>query len=429
MTTNDGTVGRYLGWFLVALSLGAGVIHFAVAGGHFDVSWYHGAFFAVVAWLQLMWAAALIMRPSRLLLALGAIGNLLVIVTWFVSRVWGVPVGPDAWEPEPVSLADALATGFEVGIVVLSLVVLFRPALAQRSLRPGIGLATLGASGVAIAVVSTMALTPSFASDHHGHGDSDEPAGHSHEDAGAHDDMAADDDAAAHEDAAAHDDAAAHEAGHPTAGMIMADGTSACERSGIANEGNAGGDSGHGHRGPVPHVEMDAATRAEYQAQVAQAAAAARRFPTVADAEAAGYHGITPYVPCIAAHYIKDSALANPFDPAEPEILLYLGTDPDSQIVGLSYLQFASPEEPPEGFAGDGEPWHVHERLCIGGGGGVRGDESTTEQECEARGGHLIELGSLWMTHMWPIDGWDNRWGLFASEHPDLGGTIGNLNG
>ncbi|MGH9211061.1 MAG: hypothetical protein ACRD2C_10305 [Acidimicrobiales bacterium] len=423
MTTNDGTVGRYLGWFLVALSLGSGVIHFAVAGEHFDLSWYHGTFFAAVAWLQLMWAAAVIVRPTRPLLAVAAVGNALIIVTWLVSRVWGVPVGPDAWESEPVALADALATGFEAVIVVLALAVLFRPALAQQTLRPRLGFAALGASGLAIAVVSTMALSPSFASDHHGD-DGEESAAHGHEEATAHEDMTPEEMAAHGGEATAHDDAAAHDdaEGH-TNYVITADGSSACEESGVANEGN----SGHGHRGPVPFEAMDEGTRSEFAAQVHQANDAVARFPTVADAEAAGYRGITPYVPCIAAHYIKNEALMNPFDPAEPEILLFDGTDPGSQIVGLSYLQFTGTGEGPVGFAGDNDPWHAHRQLCLGS-GDVLGDESTTEEDCAARGGNLIQLDDLFMTHMWNVPGWESRWGLFSSEHPDLGGTVGDIN-
>ena len=65
MTTNERTVGRYLVWLLAGLSLGAGAIHFAVSGGHFSVSWWHGMFFAVVAWLQLSWAVGVILRQSR----------------------------------------------------------------------------------------------------------------------------------------------------------------------------------------------------------------------------------------------------------------------------------------------------------------------------------------------------------------------------
>jgi hypothetical protein len=413
MTTNDGTLGRYLRWFLAALSLGAGAIHFAVSGGHFDLSWLHGAFFAVVAWLQLAWAAAVILKPTRRLLIAGALGNAAIIGTWAVSRTWGVPVGPDAWTPEAVSLADVLATVFEGGIVLTSLAVLARPALAQRAVRPSLGFAGIGISGLAVAVVSTVALTPSFASDHHGDAQGNTAmAGHGHGDKKA----------AAHSDGVA-GAANGHVKGHTDA-VIAADGTSACEQAGVANEGN----SGHGHRGPVPFKPVDAATRAEYTAQVALSNQVVANLPTTKEAEAAGYRRITPYVPCIAAHYLKASAFGNGFDPAEPEIVLYDGTKPDSRIVGLSYLQFADPKKAPEGFAGPTDPWHVHRQLCIGG-GGVVGDESTTPEQCEARGGRIIPLENLWMNHMWNAPGWESRWGLFSSEHPDLGGKIGDING
>src|SRR5215207_8527328 len=183
MTTNEATVGRYLRWFLAALSAGAGVIHFAVSGGHFDVSWMHGAFFAVVAWLQLAWAAGVILRPTRRLLTAGVVLNAGVIGVWAVSRIWGVPVGPDVWTPEAVSLADALSSGFEAGIVVLSLAVLARPALAQRSVRPSFAIGGLGGARLAVAVISTVSLTPSFASAHHG-GASDD--GHGTTASGSH---------------------------------------------------------------------------------------------------------------------------------------------------------------------------------------------------------------------------------------------------
>src|SRR6266545_2160432 len=181
MTTNEATVGRYLRWFLAALSAGVGVIHFAVSGGHFDVSWMHGTFFAVVAWLQIAWAVGVILRPTRRLLTAGVVLNAGIVGVWAMSRIWGVPVGPDAWTPEAVSLADVLSTGFEAGIVVLSLAVLVRPALAQRSIRPSFAIGGLGVTGLAVAVISTIALTPSFASDHHGgeaSGDAHSAAGH-----------------------------------------------------------------------------------------------------------------------------------------------------------------------------------------------------------------------------------------------------------
>lgn len=413
MTTNDGTVGRYLGWFLVALSLGSGVIHFAVAGGHFDLSWSHGAFFAAVAWLQLVWAAAFIIRPTRRLLALAAVGNALISATWIMSRVWGVPVGPNAWEPEPVSLADALATGFEAGIVVLALAVLFRPAVAERSIRPRLGLAGVSTTGVAIAIVSTFALSPSMASDHHGgQGGSlqEEATGHSHGEDGSEADLAGLTEGEGHDDE------------HGEGYMIMADGTSPCEQSGFANDGN----SGHGHRGPTPYVPLEQAEHDLFVEQVRQANEVIATHPTVADAEADGYTLILDYVPCIAAHYVKSSAFGNGFDPIEPEVILYTGTSPDSEVAGLSYLEFGDPDEPPEGFAGDNDLWHVHESLCIGE-AGVVGDESTTDDECASRGGSNRDLADLWMMHMWNAPGWASDWGLFSGENPNLGGTYGDI--
>jgi hypothetical protein len=300
--------------------------------------------------------------------------------------------------------------------VLIAVGILIRPALAQQSIRPRLGFGGVGASAVAIGVFSTMALSPSFASGHshsaeeagHGHGGTAamEAAGHTHAGAGAEG-----------------DGSTAHVEGH-TDVAIAADGSSPCEQAGVTSEGN----SGHGHRGPVPYEELTAAQRADFLVEVEQANSVVARYPTVADAEAAGWRAITPYVPCIAAHYLKQSNFADGFIPSEPEILLYDGTDPDSRIVGLSYLQFASEDEAPEGFVGPNDPWHVHRQLCLGSGAGVLGDENTTEEDCEARGGRVVPLNNLWMTHMWNAPGYDSRWGMFSSENPSLGGRIGDMN-
>lgn len=402
MTTAEGTLGRYLRWFLAALSTGAGVIHLAVAGDHFDVSWTHGTFFAAVGWLQLVWAVALVLHPERRLVLAGVGLSLGVVAVWAVSRLWGVPIGPGSGEAEPVGLADALATGFEAAIVVGGLAVVARPALAHRSLRPQWARPGLALTGVAVAVVSTLALTPAFASGH-GHDETEAAAG-------SHDGHGGDDG----------DHHAAADGGHGGT-VIAADGTSECERAGVSNEGN----SGHGHRGPVPVEPLDSDTRRELAAQAAEANEVVARLPTVADAEAAGYRQVSPYVPCIAAHYVKTEALTgNGFDPSEPEVVLYNGTDPDSEVVGLSYLVYA--DEEPEGFAGPNDPWHNHEQLCIGS-DGVIGIETATEEGCRARGGRMREVGNIWMTHMWNVPGWESWWGLFSSEHPDLGGQMGDI--
>jgi hypothetical protein len=413
MTTNERTVGRYLRWLLAALSVGAGVIHFSVSGEHYDLSWLHGSFFAVLAWLQLAWAVGVILRPSRRLLTAGIVLNAGIIGVWAMSRIWGVPIGPDAWTAEPVALADALSTGFEAGIVVLSLAVLVRPALASQRLRPAFAAPSLGLGVLAVAVVSSMAVAPAFASDHH-HGGGEEAAGHSH---------------------GAADTGGSAAAGH-SHGAIVSNaptGDTPCEQSGPpASAGQISSAGGHGHRGPIKWNPItDRATRDQLGAQLDIAHQVTAQFPTVAAAEAGGYNMVTGYVPCIGAHYIKVSNMIGGFDPAKPSMLLYDGTNPDSKMVGLSYSVLGDPNTPPEGFAGPNDPWHKHDKnggLCMKG-GVVVGAESTSAEECAARGGKKTALHNLWMMHAWTADAWQSSWGIFSAENPDLGGKIGDING
>jgi len=181
----------------------------------------------------------------------------------------------------------------------------------------------------------------------------------------------------------------------------------------------------HGVRGKVEQVTLTSAEQKVLNAQMAQAAAVAREYPTVKDAEAAGYTESTPYVPCIGAHYTNVS-LATHFDPARPSELLYAGTTPDSKIVGLSYLVW-HPNGPPPGFAGPNDRWHQHNAnggLCLRGGVVIAGEESTRAQ-CAALGGHKTVLTDIWMVHAWVVPGIACTWGTFSGECPALGGRIG----
>jgi len=413
MTTNEQTVGRYLRWVLAALALGAGVIHFAVSGEHYSLSWLHGSFFAVIAWLQVAWAVGVVLRPTRRLLIAGVVLNAGIIGVWVMSRVWGVPVGPDAWTPESITLADALSSAFEAGIVFFSLVVLVRPALAQHRLRPTLAYPGVFAAALGVAVVSSMAVAPAFASTDHNHGDAAAADGHTH---GA----AADSSGAA--------------AGH-SHGAIVSNaptGNTPCEQSGPpASAGQISSAGGHGHRGPVQWQTIsDRATRDQLGQQLDIAHQVTLQYPTVADAEADGYHMVTGYVPCIGAHYIKVSNMLGGFDPAKPSMLLYEGTNPDSKIVGLSYSILGDPNTPPEGFAGPNDPWHKHDSnggLCMKG-GVVIAAESASQAKCEAMGGKKTALHNLWMMHAWAADAWQSSWGIFSAENPDLGGKIGDVN-
>ena len=161
-------------------------------------------------------------------------------------------------------------------------------------------------------------------------------------------------------------------AGNDGAAMSMsnvvagsATGDTPCELSGDpASPGQTAGE--HGERGLMRQVPLEQEARLQLQQQQEQARAAAARYPTVTDALAAGYVKSTPYVTCIGAHYTNVAFVAR-FDSAAPSELLFDGTDPDSGIVGLSYLVL-NPGGPPEGFSGANDVWHQHNAnggLCL----------------------------------------------------------------
>ncbi len=227
-----------------------------------------------------------------------------------------------------------------------------------------------------------------------------------------------------------------------TAAVIAgtATGTSPCEIAApvAASPGEVGGGTGgsqantvnvvvseHGARGMVKQQHLTYSQRMQLQQQIAQARAAAARYPTAASALAAGYEMSTVYVPCIGAHY-TNTRLAASFNPSTPSELLYDGSKPDSKLVGLSYLVW-HPGGPPPGFAGPNDHWHQHNAnggLCLRG-GLVVGGEVTSNQQCANLGGHKTLLIDIWMLHAWVVPGFECTWGVFSGECPELGGRLG----
>jgi hypothetical protein len=99
-------------------SIAAGAINIAAAATVGRDSTQNLAFFGVVAAAQLAWGAIALARAPRWWLALGAVGNLVVVATWVVSRTVGLPVGDYTGITLPVRFPDGLATALEVVIVV-----------------------------------------------------------------------------------------------------------------------------------------------------------------------------------------------------------------------------------------------------------------------------------------------------------------------
>ncbi|HEV7722633.1 MAG TPA: hypothetical protein VGO60_15180 [Iamia sp.] len=185
-----------------------------------------------------------------------------------------------------------------------------------------------------------------------------------------------------------------------------------------------------GHPGPTPWTAMvDRAQCDRLTEELAQARAVSERYPTVADAEAAGWSRVTGYVPGIAAHYMNFANVDNVFEIDKPEMLLFDGNDPDSRIVGLSYyVREDGTAGPTQGFVGENDFYHRHFGLCIGG-GGVIGDSTLTEEECAAIGGTKSNGVDGWMSHAWVVPGCESPWGVFSGENPILDRALSDATG
>jgi hypothetical protein len=188
---------------------------------------------------------------------------------------------------------------------------------------------------------------------------------------------------------------------------------------GLASEITGNKTADHGHGTAVPEQPLDQPTRNALGMELTVARQAALQYPTVADAEAAGYRMVTPYVPLIGAHYLNFGIVDSTFDAAKPEMLLYDGTKADDRIVGLSYFVAAPGGKPPAGFVGPNDHWHQHIGLCVKN-GVVVGGETTTPAQCKSRGGNKIGLNDIWMVHAWVVPGWDSPQGVFSPEHLGL---------
>ena len=105
----------------VGLSLAAAVIHFAVLEAHLVDGLLFGLFFLAVGAFQLIWAQAYLLNRGRAVAAAGVLANTAIVATWLLSRTIGVPLGPQAWVPEPVGLVDLTATSLELALIALLL--------------------------------------------------------------------------------------------------------------------------------------------------------------------------------------------------------------------------------------------------------------------------------------------------------------------
>ena len=127
---------RLATYSVASASAGAAAIHYAVVAEHFEEWWGFGLFFVMSAVVQLMWAVLVVTSRSVLLMWLGVVGNAAIVVLWIVTRTVGTLVGPEPATPEPIGLADSVASAFELTIVAAGTWLAWsggvRPALSSQ---------------------------------------------------------------------------------------------------------------------------------------------------------------------------------------------------------------------------------------------------------------------------------------------------------
>jgi hypothetical protein len=163
------------------LAAGAGILHLLAAREHLEHPLI-AAFFVNLAVAQFAWAGVLVRDRSRAVLLAGIVGNLAVVAIWMLSRTTGIPLFEATSEVEPIGMADAAATLFEITAAAGAGLLLVLPAEALRALLSPARAQRLVASTGAIALLLTI---PGFVTEghhhEHEHGDTDVlAAAHTH---------------------------------------------------------------------------------------------------------------------------------------------------------------------------------------------------------------------------------------------------------
>jgi hypothetical protein len=155
--TSDRTALRLV---LGAAAIGAGVIHLSVAPDHLAEYRPLGIGFLVAGLLQMGWGAAIAARDSRRLLVAGAAGSLLLVGAYVMSRTVGLPLGPEAFEPEAFGAADLLCCALEVPVALGAYLLARRPTALAGQLRARMAAALAVAFVLVGSATAYAATTP-----------------------------------------------------------------------------------------------------------------------------------------------------------------------------------------------------------------------------------------------------------------------------
>ena len=320
---------RVIAYCLAITSVATAVIHFAVAGQHFQQYWLYGVFMLVVAWLQLLWAILAIARPSRLLLCGGIILNVGVVAVYIVTRTVGDVIGPGAHSVEQAGFGDLMCTVLEAILVAGCAWLL----IARTDHRVGrqhlfVAPAAVGAVTATLLSVSLVAGGPNLVMNM----SASASAG-----------------AAATSSIKLATTTPAGDITMPDTSMQMAGGMKMASSVPCAAT-------------PTAAQQRAAVTLVDTSWQDA------KKYQSLAAAKAVGYVPITP-VGLPVVHYMnkafyRATVTGGPvLNPAEPQSLVYANTPRGAVLVAEMYI--TSPGGPTPQPGGCLTQWHVHTNLCV----------------------------------------------------------------
>jgi hypothetical protein len=365
-------VGRVFVYCLAIAAAAGAVLHYAVASENFQAHWSFGVLMLVAAWLQAMWAVAVVVRTSPAALWAGALLNVGAVVAQLVAQPGG-----NAVENGLCLAASALAAA---GGGLLLAVKADRPVGRRRL---AVAPASAAVAAVAVIGVALATGTPALGGSAPGTGTSGTSAG---------------------------------SASGAMPGMNMSGGASSPIK--LANDTPAGDitmpDTNMqmmaGMRMADPGACTATPTKAQQEAAVSMVNASwndAKKYQSLAAAKAAGYVPITPSGASVV-HYLnmayyqqvlKGGPVLNYQD---PQSLVYANTANGAVLVAAMYITSANGPTPQPG--GCLTQWHVHTDLCLTGTLNVVGEVGPRQATCPAGSVNRVTPA---MIHVWfvPIPG------------------------
>ena len=145
-------------------SIAAGAINVAAAATIGGSNAQTHLFFGVVAAAQIVWGLTALVWAPRWWLALGALGNAVVLTTWIVSRTAGLPFGQFAHIKLPVGYPDSVVAGLEAVIIVGAAVLAVRGSGVTRAAARARGFALAAAIVIGAIGLTGVIKQDAFAS-------------------------------------------------------------------------------------------------------------------------------------------------------------------------------------------------------------------------------------------------------------------------